>query len=238
LQSECKGNAFAELSKTISTLFLLKMKHFSNISTIIFDLGGVLINLDKERCVKAFSALGFDDIGRYLGHFQHTGLFIDLEKGFVTPEQFVSEVMKSCPKTTDKQQIIDAWCAFLLEIPVEKLHMLVELKKRFRIIMLSNSNAIHFSFIKQTQFEAQGFTLDMCFDKLYLSFEMGTAKPDDLIFEKLLANEGAPVNSFLFLDDGEKNIEKAAEMGIQTYHVAARENLDFLLLPQTWDTAE
>jgi glucose-1-phosphatase len=210
------------------------MKQFRNISTLIFDLGGVLINLEKNNCIQAFHQLGFTDIDQYLDNFQHTGIFIALEKGEISAEAFVSELMQVCPQANSEKQIRDAWCAYLLDIPREKLELLVELRKHFRVIMLSNTNAIHFPFISQTQFEAQGYTIEQCFDACYLSHELKTAKPDGLVFEKLLFSEGTAASQCLFLDDGIKNIEKAAEFGIQTYHVAEREDLSFLLNPLTW----
>jgi HAD superfamily hydrolase (TIGR01509 family) len=210
------------------------MKQFRNISTLIFDLGGVLINLEKSNCIKAFHQLGFVNIENYLDNFQHKGIFIALEKGEISTETFISELMKECPHASTHNQIKQAWCAYLLDIPREKLELLVQLRKHFRVIMLSNTNGIHFPFISHTQFEAQGYTIEQCFDKCYLSHELKSAKPDGLVFEKLLAAENTPPNECLFLDDGIKNIEKATEYGIQTYHVSEREDLSFLSNPTTW----
>ena len=210
------------------------MKQFRNISTLIFDLGGVLINLEKSNCIKAFHQLGFKDIENYLDNFQHKGIFIALEKGEVSTEEFITTLRAACPQAHSDRQITEAWCAYLLDIPVAKLQLLVELRKQFRVIMLSNTNGIHFPFISSTQFEAQGYTIQQCFDKCYLSHELKTAKPEGLVFEKLLASEGIEASHCLFLDDGLKNIQKASQYGIQTYHVAEREDLSFLLNHNTW----
>jgi putative hydrolase of the HAD superfamily len=210
------------------------MKQFRNISTLIFDLGGVLINLEKQNCIDAFHHLGFYEIEQYLDNFQHKGIFIALERGEITAEEFINHCLKYCPLAKSEDDIINAWCAYLLEIPIQKLEMLCLLKKQFRIIMLSNTNPIHFPFIERTQFEGQGYSLDQCFDKLYLSHELKTAKPEGLVFEKLLLEEALEPSQFLFLDDGINNINKANEFGIQTYHVAPKEDLGFLLNANTW----
>ena len=210
------------------------MKHFRNINTLIFDFGGVLINLDINKCILNFKQLGLSNFEQYLNNFAQRGFFMQFEKGEISAAEFRSEVRKLTPNTLTDAQIDEAWCSFLLEIPTEKLDMLVELRKKFRLILLSNTNIIHFPYSEKALFENKGKKVSDYFDRCYLSYEMKMVKPDKEIFDKILASENVHANECLFLDDGPKNTEQAQKLGIQTYLVHEREDLSFLQNPETW----
>lgn len=159
---------------------------------------------------------------------------MQFEKGEISAAEFRSEVRKLTPNTLTDAQIDEAWCSFLLEIPTEKLDMLVELRKKFRLILLSNTNIIHFPYSEKALFENKGKKVSDYFDRCYLSYEMKMVKPDKEIFDKILASENVHANECLFLDDGPKNTEQAQKLGIQTYLVHEREDLSFLQNPETW----
>ena len=205
------------------------MKHFKDINTIIFDLGGVLINLDLSQCIQNFKQLGLENFEQYLSNFRQSGFFMQLEKGQISDETFRNEVRKLTPNTLSDSQIDEAWCSFLLDIPAEKLEMLLKLRKKFRVVVLSNTNIIHFPNSEKTIFTERGKNMSDYFDKCYLSYEMKMAKPDTEIFECLLASEHVAASHCLLLDDGLKNIEQAQKMGFQTYLVKEHEDLSFLL---------
>jgi len=211
------------------------MKHFKNITTIIFDFGGVLINLDINQCILNFKQLGLDNFEQHLNLFAQTGFFMQLEKGQITAGEFRNEIRKLSPNDLTDAQIDKAWCSFLLEVPVEKLNMLLELRKKFRVILLSNTNSIHFPNSEKEIFNLYGRKLSDYFDRCYLSYEMKMAKPDPEIFENILGTENVDANECLFLDDGSKNTKEAQKLGIQTYLVHEHEDLSFLLKPETWD---
>jgi glucose-1-phosphatase len=210
------------------------MKHFKNISTLIFDFGGVLINLDINQCILNFKHLGLQNFEQYLNNFAQSGFFMQLEKGEIGAEEFRNEIRKLTPTTLTDAQIDEAWCSFLLEIPEEKLEMLIELRKKFRVLLLSNTNIIHFPNSEKLLFTDKGRKLSEYFDRCYLSYEMKMAKPDIHIFENILAAENVQGNECLFLDDGLKNTVVAETLGIQTYLVNEHEDLSFLLNPETW----
>ena len=211
------------------------MKHFKNISTLIFDFGGVLINLDISKCILNFKQLGLNNFEHYLNNFAQSGFFMQLEKGLISAGEFRNEIRKLSPKLLTDAQIDDAWCSFLLDVPVEKLEMLVELRKKFRVVLLSNTNIIHFPNSEKIIFTNNGRKLSDYFDRCYLSYEMKMAKPDKKIFENILSIENVHPSECLFLDDGLKNIIEAQKMGIQTYLVHEHEDLSFLLTPETWN---
>ena len=205
------------------------MKHFSNISTLIFDFGGVLIDLDMNQSILNFKNLGVENVEKYLSNYGQSGFFMQLEKGEISAENFRQEIRKMTCKPLTDSEIDDAWNAFLVKIPSEKLDILFELRKKYRIIMLSNTNCIHFPYAESTFFKYKNLDITAYFDKCYKSYEMKMAKPDAEIFETLLAEEGITANKCLFLDDGQKNIDQATKLGFQTYLVDEKEDLNFLL---------
>ncbi len=205
------------------------MKHFKNITTLIFDLGGVLINLDINQCIWNFKQLGLDNFEQYLSNFGQSGFFLQFEKGQIGVEKFRDEIRKLTPNTLSDAQIDEAWCSFLCDIPVEKIELLVQLKKKFRLLLLSNTNPLHIEVSAANEFSKAGKKLSDIFDKCYFSYEMKMAKPDEEIFLALLDNEQVSANECLFLDDGQKNIDQAAKLGIQTYLVKEKEDLSWLV---------
>lgn len=194
------------------------------IKTIIFDFGGVLVDLDKQACLNAFSELGIVDLDRYISNYAQSGLFLKLEKGQVSTDEFRSEIRKLARTAITDSQIDEAWNCFLVSIPEYKLDFLLELRKNYRVVMLSNTNQIHFEQRARFEFSKRGLSLDKYFDKCYLSYEIGMAKPDEDIFHHLLKNENASPEEMLFLDDGEQNIITAKKLGISSYLVSAQED--------------
>lgn len=205
------------------------MKQYNNISTLIFDLGGVIVDLDLAKCIQNFKELGLENIEQYLSNFGQKDFFMQFEKGQIGIPAFRNEIRKLAGTELSDAQIDKAWCSFLTQIPVEKLHLLSELKKKYRLLLLSNTNPLHIETAVAAEFSKTGKTMQDFFDKCYLSYEMGMVKPDVEIFEALLTDAQLKAEECLFLDDGKKNIDTAAALGIQTYWVKPNENLNFLL---------
>ena len=205
------------------------MKQYNNISTLIFDLGGVIVDLDLAKCIQNFKELGLENIEQYLSNFGQKDFFMQFEKGQIGIPAFRNEIRKLAGTELSDVQIDKAWCSFLTQIPVEKLHLLSELKKKYRLLLLSNTNPLHIETAVAAEFSKTGKTMQDFFDKCYLSYEMGMVKPDVEIFEALLTDAQLKAEECLFLDDGKKNIDTAAALGIQTYWVKPDENLNFLL---------
>jgi len=210
------------------------MQNYKNIKTIIFDFGGVLLDLDINRCIMNFKQLGVQNIEQFLNNYAQKGIFMELEKGLISAEKFRDEVRKITANNASDEEIDAAWCSFLVDVPTEKLEMLYQLRKKFRVILLSNTNAIHFPYAAEKYLKHNGLTISDFFDKCYLSYEMKMAKPDIEIFNTLLLEENIDAANCLFLDDGIKNIEIANQLGIQTYHAKENESLSFLISDDTW----
>jgi len=200
-----------------------------NITTIIFDFGGVLINLDLNRCIKQFKALGVQNFEENLSNFGQKGFFLQFEKGEIGVPEFCENVRKLAALPLTDQQIIDAWCLFLVDIPDYKIELLLELKKKYRLLLLSNTNPLHIDISAVNEFARFGLKVEDVFDKCYYSYEMKMAKPDAEIFEALLTDAGVKPEECLFLDDGQKNIDQATKLGIQSYLVDVKEDLRWLV---------
>lgn len=197
----------------------------NNIKNIVFDMGGVLVDLERQACVNAFVDLGFKDAPAMLDPYLQRGIFLQHESGEITPQQFRDAIKQGVedPVPSD-EQIDEALNKFLIGLPVYKLEMLRDLKKRFKIYMLSNTNQIMVDFIDRTMFTQEGLTYNDYFDYRYLSHEMKLLKPSDDIYLEMARHGEMIPEQTLFLDDSQANIETAVRLGFQTYFVKPEED--------------
>ena len=142
------------------------------IRTVIFDFGGVLLNLNPDKCRKAFHDLGIHQIEEFIDRYRPKGLFYEAECGNIGQETFISELQKLAPHPTTREEIIAAYTAFLIELPLHKLELISRLKKRCQVYLLSNINELCFNFCKEEFFLQQGYRMEDCFDRMYLSYRM------------------------------------------------------------------
>ncbi len=188
------------------------------LKNIIFDIGGVLVDLDKERCIEAFTKIGFAQAAELIDFYHPAEFFNKLERGEITAAQCCDTIreMAQNPSITD-EQIREAYCAFLGEIPIEKLRLIKQLRDRgYKIYALSNINEIVIEKVRKL-FEADGLKCEDYFDHMFLSFEMRSLKPDREIFRQVIAQSGVIPAQTLFLDDGLKNINAGREAGFEVY---------------------
>lgn len=205
------------------------MKQFNSVKNLIFDFGGVLINLDLPQCIQNIKDLGIPDVEQYLSNFGQKEFFLDYEKGNIDTQTFRDEIRKLAVKPVEDAQIDAAWCSFLCDIPNEKLELLTKLRQKYNLYLLSNTNPLHIEVSAAGEFARVGKTIHDYFDKCFLSYEMKMVKPDIEIFKAMINDVQLQPDECLFLDDGQKNIDVASSLGIQTYLVKPHENLDFLL---------
>lgn len=189
-----------------------------NIKNIVFDLGGVLINLDFERALKAFQKAGFDDIESQLQSFNREGIFDQFELGEISEDEFRSAIREQAKVSLTDQEIDDMWNLILVDIPREKLELILDLRGKYMVYLLSNTNKTHWDYTCQNAFNYHGFRANDYFEKTFLSFEMHLAKPDKAIFEKMLEDANLLPEETLFIDDSEANCKVASELGIHTHH--------------------
>ncbi len=188
------------------------------IRNIVFDMGGVLVDYDLQRCLESFRKLGFTQIDRYVDPYTQRGFFAQLERGTIEPEQWHAMIDQEVGHHIDPHQLDEALCSFLIDIPDYKLDMLRRLRQQgYRVYMLSNTNAIMFEWMKHHVFNKQGLTVNDYFDRVFLSHEMKMVKPNQDIFCKMLADGGMIPAETLLIDDGEANVATASSLGIHTY---------------------
>lgn len=194
------------------------------IKTVIFDLGGVLMDLDKQACIDAFRKLGYEHVEELLDAYSQKGAFLQLEAGQISVDKFHDEVRRAIGKPVTDKQIDDAFLKFLVDIPDYKLDMLLDLKKEYQVFMLSNTNPIMMDWMKNHSFRKQGLTIEDYFDRLFLSYEMGVTKPHEEIYRKVIEDSGINPAEALFIDDSEKNVAAARSLGFHTYQAAPQED--------------
>ena len=151
----------------------------NNYKNIIFDLGGVILNIDYSLTEKAFSKLGINDFKTLFSQAQQTQLFDNYEKGFISSTDFRDELKKYLLKNTSEKEIDTAWNAMLLDLPKERIELLKKTKQTHRTFLLSNTNDIHIeTFNTYLKNEFKISDLKSFFEKMYLSYEIGMRKPD------------------------------------------------------------
>lgn len=188
------------------------------IKNIIFDLGGVLTNLDYHLTINAFKKLGFTNFDEMYTQFKANPLFAEFEKGNISTEQFYTEIKKISPVTLSNQQIDDAWNAMLLDFRTDTPAFLESLKPKYKLFLLSNTNDIHYRAFKKIFTDAIGMdSIDVFFDKAYYSHFIHHRKPDEETYKWVLNDAGIIAVETFFIDDSYHNIDAAKNVGLHTH---------------------
>lgn len=195
---------------------MLELNHTEN---IIFDLGGVILNIDYLLTSKAFSALGFIDFDEYYTQKKQSKVFDLFETGKINSEEFIKEFSKEIPGV-NKEQIIEAWNAMLLDLPAERIELIRNLGKRFRVFLLSNTNQIHEdAFRKIVEAQFGNYIFDDVFEETYLSHKIGYRKPNKECFDYVIDRNGLSVEKTIFIDDSIQHVIGARQAGLQSFHL-------------------
>lgn len=190
------------------------------IKHIIFDLGGVILNIDYRLTEKAFTDLGVKNFSALYSQFNANPLFEDLETGRVENDAFVQAMKPHLPETATAEAIIAAWNAMLLDFPVARLQLLQQLRQHYDLYLLSNTNAIHLAAFNAILEKSRGIpSLDVFFDKSYYSHQIGYRKPEREAYQVILDENGLKPEQTLFIDDTLPNVEAAQALGIQAIHL-------------------
>lgn len=186
------------------------------IKNIAFDLGGVVLALSYEQAVKRFEEVGLKDARQQLDAFEQRGIFGDLESGRITAEDFRRELSKMVGRQLTMDECFQAWHGYVDHVPKRNLTELLSLRERgYRVCLLSNTNPYMMQWANK-DFDGEGHPISYFFDALYLSYKCKVMKPRREIFEMMLQGQQASPEETLFVDDGRRNVEMAASMGMQT----------------------
>jgi glucose-1-phosphatase len=190
------------------------------IKNIIFDLGGVLLNLDFQRTFQGFDAMGIPDFQQYFQQAYSNPLFANLETGKCNPHTFYDLFRKQTGVAHSNEEIAKVWNAMLLDFRDDTMEYLKSLQFTYRLFLLSNTNQIHLEAFREIYFNQYGnHGFDNHFEKAWYSHELGLRKPDSACFEKVLEIHQLNANETLFVDDTLPNIETAARLGMATCHL-------------------
>ena len=196
----------------------------AKIKNIIFDLGGVILDIDENIVYKELEKLGIN-----VSELAHSKEFIELiskfDTGIYTAPTFrkKAKALLGLEKMTD-QKFDSIWNAMLLDIPRERIEAIEQVKKHYKIFLMSNTNEIHYDlYVRDLQLRFGYKEFDALFDKSYFSFDIHLEKPDPRFFEMILDHEGLLPEETLFIDDTEANIKVAKKLGIRTYHISRDE---------------
>ncbi|NNK80112.1 MAG: HAD family phosphatase [Flavobacteriales bacterium] len=188
-----------------------------DVQLVIFDLGGVILDIEYQRTQDAFSQLGIKDVDTLYSQASQTSLFDDLETGRISPQAFRSGLRTLAGVSLSDEAIDKAWNALLLDLPIERLGFIQRVKKRYKTCLLSNTNEIHILSFEH-RLEERGILeiYRTCFDEVLYSSRIGKRKPDEEVFRYVLELFQIPGEKALFIDDSPQHIEGAASLGIHT----------------------
>ena len=183
------------------------------IDTIIFDFGDIFINLDKQATIDGLERLGLSSWNEDLDQ-----LNISFEKGQISRDAFLLGIQKQIPNATI-DEILMAWNAVLLDFPLYRLEFLQLLSKKFRLFLLSNTDAIHIDHFEQREGASFYGDFYQCFEKVYFSYEMGMRKPDAEIYTTLINRHELSPKRTLFVDDKKDNTDAAKALGLHVWNL-------------------
>ena len=196
----------------------------TKIKNIIFDLGGVILDIDENIVYKELEKMGVN-----IAELAHSKDFIDImskfDTGIYTAPTFRRKMKALVGQDKMTDQRFDAiWNAMLLDIPRERIEAIEQVKKHYKIFLMSNTNEIHYDlYVRDLQLRFGYNEFDALFNKSYFSFDIHLEKPDPRFFELILDHEGLTPEETLFIDDTAANIKVAKSLGINTYHISREE---------------
>ncbi len=194
------------------------------IKDIVFDFGGVLTEIDADKALQRFGEIGVPRPEEYINSYQQKGPFFSLENGDITAEEFCEELEKICNRSISYEDAKYAWMGFIVKVQSEFMEFLQQLRPRYRLSVLSNTNPFLQGWARSNEFTAEGKSLDDYFDQLFLSYKMNCSKPDEEIYRKMLLEGNMKAEETLFLDDSAKNIATAQRLGIKVLQVGNGED--------------
>lgn len=199
---------------------------------LIFDLGGVILNLDYQRTQQAFEALGLTQFQTMYNQAAQSGLFDAFETGACSTPYFINALLRFLPAGTSPNQVVAAWNAMILDFPEENLRLLETLKVEKRLFLLSNTNEIHLQAVnRELQKKSAHNTLDPYFERAYFSHELRARKPHPETFLRVCRENNLTPSNTLFVDDTEQHILGAQQAGLQTIHLTKGKSLTEIFAP-------
>ncbi|MDO4779630.1 MAG: HAD family phosphatase [Bacteroides sp.] len=210
--------------KTISN----KEINLEKIRNIVFDYGGVIVDLDRDKVAAQLYDLGIKNIEEVLSSYHQKGVFDLLERGVISSEQFRDEIRYLSGTVATNEHIDNIWKSFLVGIDRKKLEIICRLKQTHNVYLLSNTNPIHWEYSCNELLVCDDARVDDMFTHTYRSYMIGLAKPDIKVYEYMVSHSGMVPSETLFIDDSMLNCEVAEKLGINSFYT--KDGKDWLKL--------
>ncbi|MEM8611469.1 MAG: HAD family phosphatase [Cyanobacteria bacterium P01_H01_bin.105] len=209
------------------------MNLLGDLDAIIFDLGGVIVNLDYGLTIKAFSELAGYDVSQQYSQQRQADIFSKFEVGSITTAEFRHGLMQLLNFEATDKAIDQAWSALILDFPPERVELVRQLSQKKRIFLLSNINELHLATSDLKFTEAMGYdigTLAEQFERAYYSHLVRDRKPNPSIFQRVIDENNLDPDKTLFLDDTAHNLVGAQQVGLKTMHITHKHPIESLNL--------
>ncbi len=206
------------------------MINTEGIKNIILDLGGVILELDIDGTIRAFRELGFPSLESADIILSRYPFFLEFETGHISPDEFINRVAEISGNKVSREKVLEAWNGMIRGFRAENIELLLELQKKYRLVLLSNTNAIHEVHYNMQLAKKHGIAnLDRIFEKVYYSHMVKMRKPDPDIFRHVLKDMGLSAGECLYIDDTEVHVDTARSLGIRAHHLVPPQRITDIL---------
>lgn len=176
------------------------------------------MTIDQPCAVRRFKEIGLADAEKRLDPYTQSGIFGDLEEGLISAQEFIASLSELCGRRLTFDECKYAWRGYTREVPMRNINVLDRLRADgYRLILISNTNPFMMHWGMSDEFSGDGRSIDKFFDALYMSYKMKMMKPDRRMFEQIIVSENIKPAETLFVDDGPRNIDVGASLGLQTF---------------------
>ncbi len=196
------------------------MSSTANIKALILDFGGVIYRIDHDKQKEVFESFGLKDFHRFYSQAEQDPLFREFETGCIDEAEFRERLTKILPPGFPPGKTDEAWNSILGEYDPDAVDLLMRLKTKYRLFILSNTNIIHYRVYIPQFYQTYGFDFESLFEKTYWSFRCGMRKPDAGFFNLVLRENNLRAGECLFIDDTLQNSIAAKSYGIKTIWLA------------------
>lgn len=200
-----------------------------NVKNVILDLGGVLLDYNPQKTFSALKRIFTPESSESIQWDEIPDIVVAMETGRWTKHEFLDYIKKACKPDVIEEEIIDAWCAMILEFPHDRVEMVKTLSEKYRVFLLSNTNAFHIKYFEKEFKNRYHFSLHHLFTKVYYSSEIGFRKPDAKSFQFVLNDAGIKAEETILVDDREENCKAAESMGMQSLKVHENSGLEAVI---------
>ena len=196
----------------------------NKIDLIIIDLGGVIIDINYDATIISLEKLGISNMNKKYSQNIQEKLFDRFETGQISSFYFLNKLLDLCEKGTTPNQIVDAWNKMIGPFRPNVVNLLRQMKG-YKVVLLSNTNDIHFDLVMRNWSKSYSYDFHSLFDQVFLSQKIGKRKPNKDAFEHVMEEMKVSSNNCLFIDDSIQHIKSANELGIHTHFFKSEEML-------------